>query len=107
MSTALDTSARYTVDEYPGVAFYVLGWERVRIEPEPFLVCEVEDCDHDDACYALDEEPDEFDSDVWVRAVMVGDDIVHHVEITHLHRIEDDAYCSGCGQIGCTADGRN
>lgn len=38
--------------------------------------------------------------------VMVGDDRVFEVETEHVHRIEDKDYCSACGQIGCTCDGR-
>ncbi len=32
---------------------------------------------------------------------MVGDDHEWHLDATDLHQIEDDEYCSGCGQIGC------
>ena len=33
--------------------------------------------------------------------VMIGDDYKHHVQIDDVHEIDDDDYCSGCGQIGC------
>ena len=41
-----------------------------------------------------------------VRAVMVGDDRVHEVDKDDLVLLDEDAYCSECGQVGCTADGR-
>ncbi len=36
-----------------------------------------------------------------VRAVMVGDDHEWIHDITDLVILEDDEYCSCCGQIGC------
>lgn len=36
-----------------------------------------------------------------VLAVMVGDDVRHHVDVDDLEPVEDDDYCGGCGQIGC------
>jgi hypothetical protein len=33
--------------------------------------------------------------------VMIGDDYKWHVGIDDVHEIDDDDYCSGCGQIGC------
>jgi len=35
-------------------------------------------------------------------AHMVGDDKTFHVDRHDLVPIDDDDYCSGCGQIGCT-----
>ena len=60
------------VDTYPGIAFH---------EPD---LCDVED--HHAACRIV---------------VMVGDDYKHHVDMDDVHEIDDDDYCSGCGQIGC------
>lgn len=37
-----------------------------------------------------------------VRAVMVGDDYEHVVDVSDLVPIDDNEYCSGCGQIGCS-----
>jgi len=42
-----------------------------------------------------------------VRAVMVGDDREHTFDVDELTQIDDDAYCAECGQVGCTADGRD
>ena len=36
-----------------------------------------------------------------VRAVMVGDDRVHLVDVDDLTVISDEDYCPGCGQTGC------
>lgn len=36
-----------------------------------------------------------------VVGVMVGDDRKHHLDPVEVHLIQDDEYCSGCGQIGC------
>ena len=41
-----------------------------------------------------------------VVAVMVGDDRKHTVDVDDLTVLDDEAYCSVCGQIGCSHDGR-
>lgn len=103
----LDYAARYAVDGWAGVAFRIQP-HTVEVEPEAFLVCEVEDCEHgDDACWAQDEEAEEIEAEGWVQAIMVGDDLVHVVEVSELTRIGEDDYCHECGQIGCTHDGRD
>lgn len=77
---------RFAVADSPGVAFYLKG---------------------------LDTEPDE-DTE-WsgyevetgmVQMVMVGDDRVHIIDPEDVSPIADEDYCHGCGQIGCTHDGR-
>jgi hypothetical protein len=40
-----------------------------------------------------------------VDAHMIGDDKVFTFDVEDLIPIEDDEYCSECGQIGCTANG--
>ena len=42
-----------------------------------------------------------------VLASMVGDDQAFAVDIEDLEIIDDKDYCSSCGQIGCTHDGRD
>lgn len=76
--TTLDLKARYRVDGWPGVAFYLIGYREVITE---------------------DGDPD-YDTD-WVRAVMVGDDREHLVEVADLIPLDEGDYCHSCGQIGC------
>lgn len=40
-----------------------------------------------------------------VNAVMIGDDRVFAFEVEDLTVIDEDEYCSECGQIGCKANG--
>lgn len=42
-----------------------------------------------------------------VRVVMVGDDREQVVFREDLRHVDEAGYCSGCGQIGCTHDGRD
>jgi hypothetical protein len=80
--TDIDFDARYTVDGWRGIAFYLTGYVQ---------------------------EPDE---DTWwsgvtnedrsrVVAVMVGDDREHIVDVDDLTKLEDGAWCVECGQVGC------
>jgi uncharacterized protein YlxP (DUF503 family) len=46
-------------------------------------------------------------SDSQVRAVMVGDDREHIVDIDDLTELGELDYCAECGQIGCAHDGRD
>jgi hypothetical protein len=43
----------------------------------------------------------EVTGDRRVKAVMVGDNRVHHEDIEDCTPLKDDEYCSECGQIGC------
>lgn len=100
----LDMEARYSVATMPGIAFYLLGPVVKLVWPDPVLICESKDCDHytpDGECYAHPEEPDEVVDESRYRAVMVGDDRVHEVDVEDLTLISPDDYCGGCGQIGC------
>ena len=80
----LDFEARYRVEGYEGVAFYLTGYDVGAVDEDGFV-----------------------DTDTSrVRAVMVGDDRVHVLDVSELHRLADEDYCSQCGQIGCSHDGR-
>lgn len=80
----LDFNSKYTVEGYSGIAFYLLGYELVQDEDYEWSGIEYENKER-------------------VRAVMVGDDRIHLVEVTELTKISEDDYCPECGQIGCTA----
>jgi hypothetical protein len=105
---ALDFSARYAVAGYRGVAFYLLGYATEWTEETWTLDCmtdgHVYPDDHDETCY-LYGEPEEVERGDMVRAVMVGDDRVHVVDVADLTEIGEEDYCPGCGQVGCKAYG--
>jgi len=102
----LDFGAVYTVAGYGGVAFHLLGYVTEWTEESWTLACDDRshryDVDHDDYCY-LYSEPERTERDDLVRAVMVGDDRVHVVDVDDLTEISDEDYCPGCGQTGCGA----
>jgi hypothetical protein len=80
-SMGLDPSARYAVDGYAGIAFYLLGPELV------------DDSDTEWTGYQVPTGN--------VVAVMVGDDREHYLDPSDLTALDDSEYCSCCGQIGC------
>lgn len=82
----LDFDARYAVESYPGIAFYLRGYVMTR------------DADYD--WTGIEDEDHSF-----VRAVMVGDDREHIIDVDELRALEDEGYCHVCGQIGCDHDG--
>jgi hypothetical protein len=95
-------SGRYSVATMPGVAFYLTGWATEMREVEVLLCeddAEPQDHEHDVTCCYV--EVEEVESDSMVKAVMVGDDRVHLVDVGDLIIISEDDYCHGCGQIGC------
>ena len=103
-ASTLDTSARYSVYQYPGVAFYITGPTKEWTEESWEIICEEDDCDHEsDMCYIYN-EPEEIDSEYRVDAIMVGDDRIFHVFTDDLTLIDDEAYCRDCGQIGCRSN---
>ena len=103
----LNLDAYYTVDGYEGIAFYLLGYAK---DDSP-MECEGH-CDDpelnpdgygstwycDGSCRDWEQNPLDHDR---VRAVMVGDDRVHIVDIDDLTEISDEDFCHGCGQVGC------
>lgn len=78
----------YTVSGWPGVAVRMVGPVTVR---------------DDDYDWTGLEHPDEN----MVRVVMIGDDHEHIVDRADLVPLDSLDYCAECGQVGCTADGRD
>jgi hypothetical protein len=110
-TTEIDFDAAYRVDGYDGVAWRV--WEYAKLDPpsecqghDPMET----DSDHEDEFYycdgecLADYEPE--DDRERVIAVMVGDDRKFNFGVDEIHVIPEDDFCSQCGQIGCTHDGR-
>ena len=75
----------YRVRQYPGVAFYVYGWET-----EP---------DADTEWTGLEVRTGR------IVAVMVGDDRRHSLDPDDVEPLPREEYCGECGQIGCAHDG--
>ncbi len=82
--SAIDLDARYSVGGYQGIAFRLHGYWPT----------------------GLDFGGEMTYDEGFVCAVMVGDDHRHCVDVDDLTVVSDDDYCSQCGQIGCTHDGR-
>lgn len=80
----LDMNARYKVEGYNGIAFYLIGYEMIRDEDYEWSGIE-------------------YANTSMVRAIMVGDDHVHLVDVDDLTPLKDDEYCPECGQVGCKA----
>lgn len=80
----LDREARYKVDGFDGIAFYIAG---------PVIL-------------TGDDWDDTYEAEDRVLVIMVGDDRQHDVGVDELTVIPEDSYCHSCGQIGCTHDGR-
>ena len=93
----LDTSARYAVRGYAGVAFRFAGFPQVW-EPDVALV---EDEDGNEVEVETDDGEWVDGPDDRVIVVMVGDDRRHEVARDDLTPLEDGAFCGGCGQVGC------
>ncbi len=76
----------YTVDSYRGIAWHVYGWE---LEP-------TEDTEWDGIEVRTGK----------VVCVMVGDDRRFTFDPEDVTPLDDLDYCTECGQVGCTHDGR-
>src|SRR3954467_9719163 len=102
---SIDMDARYRVEGCGGVAVWIKGWTTEEVYEGDYLVCDDDECDHDsEMCWT------EGDTSIvpgnMLRVVMVGDDREHIVDPDDLVKLDDDDYCSVCGQIGCQHDGR-
>lgn len=102
-SMTLDMSARYRVNGYPGIAFAVRGYAQ---QWEPFT-CLTLDPESGEECEAQTADGEWYDDVTQVIVTAIGDDRKVTVPIDDLTPLSDDAYCHECGQLDCTADGRN
>ena len=97
--TELDFNAKYQVKGMEGIAFRLTGYKTVSVmsygtdEVEGFPV-------------EYEQWEEEEDKDT-VIGIMVGDNKKHEIDVEDLILINDDDYCSSCGQVGCTHDGRD
>lgn len=98
----LDMSANYSVHGFGGIAFYLLGYDTRTIE-ESWEYSGEGDVDEESSYFY--NEPEEVEDRDYVRAVMVGDDHVHTVDVDDLTLIAREDFCGECGQIGCGHDG--
>lgn len=81
----IDFDARYAVAGYPGIAFWLRGYVETPNEDTEWSGC--------------------MDVDTsMVRAVMVGDDREHIVDVDDLTPLREADYCHTCGQVGCGHD---
>lgn len=104
-TTEVDFDVYYRVEGFGGVAFYLNGYvQRWRI-PDAELTCEDDGCLHEGPWCWTDPEPEVTEDRDWVRAVMVGDDREHEIEVSILLPLAREEFCGQCGQIGCTHDG--
>lgn len=102
VETTLDLNASYRVAGYGGIAFYLLGYSTTWTEESWEYSGEGDEEDESSYFY---NEPEEIEDRSFVRAVMVGDDHVHLVDVDDLEPLAREDYCGQCGQIGCTHDG--
>lgn len=87
-------SEALVVAGYRGVAFYPIGHP---VESKEEWVPDESEADPDGGFY---ETVDEVESSRAV-VVMVGDDRPHVVDLEDCTALPPEAYCDGCGQIGC------
>ena len=85
--TTFDFDATYTVDGYRGVAFRATGFEEVAYEDTEWTGMLVKTGK--------------------VVAHMVGDDRDFTFDVDEMTALDELDYCAECGQVGCTADGRD
>ena len=93
-NTEINFDEHYAVEGYRGIAFYLLGFATETVEVQ------ITDEFEDGPVYFYDHETVEDRS--MVRAVMVGDNREHIVDVDDLTMIADEDYCPECGQIGCS-----
>ena len=91
---SIDMDTRYRVEGWPQVAVWIKDYAFDLKE----VITEDVDEDGEDIFFTDYEQVTDTSR---VIVVMVGDDREHTVDVDELVKIDDDAYCSCCGQIGC------
>jgi hypothetical protein len=106
-------SSCFVAAQWPGVAVRFVGYVTETVHPEcPGHAAADEPNDGhagigdvvycDGSCQSAETETDYGTA----RVVMVGDDREHEVALDDLIDVDDDDFCSECGQVGCGHDGR-
>lgn len=90
--TLIDFDKKYYHPDYPGVAWYIQGYN-VERQYDGFPEWAYEDYE-------------EVEDVTKVRAIMVGDDRVFLFDTEDMVELDDGDYCTECGQIGCKGDFR-
>lgn len=101
MPSEFQLGTRVKCESLPGVACYVSSWDR-EFEPEMYWLPDPKN--EEDGMWVSDETEGEWIQNPqsnWVYVTMVGDDREHYVEFHDLTVIDEDEYCSQCGQMGC------
>ena len=93
-----DFGPAYRVQGYGGVAWRVDGYAQEWTEETWEYSGEG---DEDDEANYYYNEPELIEDRSRVVAHMIGDDRDFTFDVDEVEPIEDDEYCSGCGQIGC------
>jgi len=101
MTDTFDFSQTYTVEGYGGIAFRATEME-VETTYE-YVYCGFGDTEDDESYDYVEDER----LTGRVVAHMVGDDRDFTFDVGDLTAINEDDYCAECGQVGCTADGRD
>jgi hypothetical protein len=101
MTEEFDFDARYKVDEYEGIAWNVVDYATEWTEESWTYI----GGDRDDENNYLYNRPEEIEDRNYMVCYMVGDDRKFVFGIDQLTKLEEDEYCSECGQIGCKANG--
>lgn len=101
--TTFDFDATYTVDGYGGVAWRAFNYQFEWTEEE--WVYSGEGDEDDESSYFFNES-EKVEDRSKVRCHMVGDDRTFVFDVDELTALDELDYCASCGQVGCTADGR-
>ena len=91
--TEINFGETYTVEGMRGIAFRLRGYATETVETEWIEEIEGERIWCDDRETVEDRG--------FVRAVMVGDDREHIVDVDDLTMIADEDFCPECGSTGC------
>lgn len=94
----INMDGRFKVEGWPGVAVRIDGYVKTW---DPYIAI---DEDEDGNEIEIETGEGEWVDDVesgMVNVVMIGDDAKHVVDISDLTEIDDEDYCSDCGQLGC------
>lgn len=97
----IDHNSVYRIKGYDGIAWFIVGYDK-KFVPDIIEYIDSDGTVYEDESHYDGEWQEDTESGI-LLACMLGDDRTFKFDISDFIKLDDDEYCSCCGQVGCKA----